>query len=159
MVFSHDLPVLFTISPASNGNWMVDTVPSEPGSFEQRLPLPERWAGLQNEALAAETGWRMKCSCTYEGLWLRQKLVKGPWHWRDWRWKTWGNEGLDDGTSLVSEALQMQPEEVCPGAFPDRHTASTKIGLASDVTTIPSTVADSRRRSGSRRKYRAINLR
>jgi uncharacterized UPF0160 family protein len=56
VVFSHDLPVLFTISPASNGNWMLDTVPPEPGSFEQRLPLPERWAGLQNEALAAETG-------------------------------------------------------------------------------------------------------
>jgi uncharacterized UPF0160 family protein len=56
VVFSHDLPVLFTISPASNGNWMVDTVPPEPGSFEQLLPLPERWAGLQNEALAAETG-------------------------------------------------------------------------------------------------------
>ncbi len=56
VVFSPDLPVLFTISPASNGNWMVDTVPPEPGSFEQLLPLPERWAGLQNEALAAETG-------------------------------------------------------------------------------------------------------
>jgi uncharacterized UPF0160 family protein len=56
VVFSHGLPVLFTISPASNGNWMVDTVPPEPGSFDQRLPLPERWAGLQNEALAAETG-------------------------------------------------------------------------------------------------------
>jgi uncharacterized UPF0160 family protein len=56
VVFSHDLPVLFTISPASNGNWMLDTVPPEPGSFAQRLPLPESWAGLQNEALAAETG-------------------------------------------------------------------------------------------------------
>jgi uncharacterized UPF0160 family protein len=56
VVFSHDLPVLFTISPASNGNWMVDTVPPEPGSFAQRQPLPERWGGLQNEALAAETG-------------------------------------------------------------------------------------------------------
>jgi uncharacterized UPF0160 family protein len=56
VIFSHELPVLFTISPASNGNWMVDTVPPEPGSFEQRLPLPESWAGLQNEALAAESG-------------------------------------------------------------------------------------------------------
>jgi uncharacterized UPF0160 family protein len=56
VVFSHDLPVLFTISPASNGNWMLDTVPPAPGSFEQRLSLPENWAGLQNEALAAETG-------------------------------------------------------------------------------------------------------
>lgn len=56
VIFSHELPVLFTISPASNGNWMVDTVPPEPGSFEQRMPLPERWAGLQNEALAEESG-------------------------------------------------------------------------------------------------------
>jgi len=56
VVFSHDLPVLLTISPASNGNWMVDTVPPEPGSFGQRLPLPASWAGLQNAELAAETG-------------------------------------------------------------------------------------------------------
>lgn len=56
VVFSQDLPVLFTVSPASNGNWMVDAVPPEPGSFAQRLPLPESWAGLQNEALAAQTG-------------------------------------------------------------------------------------------------------
>jgi uncharacterized UPF0160 family protein len=56
VVFSHDLPVLLTISPASNGNWMVDTVPPEPGSFAQRLPLPANWAGLQNAELAAESG-------------------------------------------------------------------------------------------------------
>lgn len=56
VVFAHALPVLFTVSPASNGNWMVDTMPPEPGSFAQRLPLPEAWAGLPAEALAAETG-------------------------------------------------------------------------------------------------------
>lgn len=56
VVFTHDLPVLFTVSPASNGNWMLDTVPPEPGSFDQRLPLPEAWAGLETEALAAQTG-------------------------------------------------------------------------------------------------------
>lgn len=56
VVFSHDLPVLFTVSPASNGNWMVDTVPPEPGSFDQRMPLPEAWAGLQAEDLAAKSG-------------------------------------------------------------------------------------------------------
>lgn len=55
VVFSHNLPVLFTVSPASNGNWMVDTVPPEPGSFEQRLSFPEAWAGLPPEALAAIT--------------------------------------------------------------------------------------------------------
>lgn len=56
VVFTHDLPVLFTVSPASNGNWMLDTVPPEPGSFDQRLSLPEAWAGLEAEALAAQTG-------------------------------------------------------------------------------------------------------
>lgn len=55
-VFSHGLPVLFTISPASNGNWMVDAVPPEPGSFAQRLPLPEAWAGLDAAALVAVSG-------------------------------------------------------------------------------------------------------
>ncbi len=56
VIFSHDLPVLFAISPASNGNWMLDTVPPEPGSFEHRLSLPEGWAGLQNAELAAASG-------------------------------------------------------------------------------------------------------
>jgi uncharacterized UPF0160 family protein len=56
VIFTHDLPVLFTVSPASNGNWMIDTVPPEPGSFDQRLSLPESWAGLQAEELAAESG-------------------------------------------------------------------------------------------------------
>jgi uncharacterized UPF0160 family protein len=56
VIFSHELPVLFAVSPASNGNWMVDTMPPEPGSFAQRLPLPEAWAGLQAEALAAVSG-------------------------------------------------------------------------------------------------------
>lgn len=55
-VFSHDLPVLFTVSPASNGNWMLDTMPPEPGSFDQRLPLPEAWAGLPADVLSRETG-------------------------------------------------------------------------------------------------------
>lgn len=56
VVFSHNLPVLFTASPASNGNWMLDTVPPEPGSFAQKLPLPEAWAGLQADDLIAQTG-------------------------------------------------------------------------------------------------------
>ena len=55
-VFKHGLPVLFTVSPASNGNWMVDTMPPEPGSFAQRLPLPAAWAGLDAAALAEQTG-------------------------------------------------------------------------------------------------------
>ena len=56
VVFDHALPVLFSVSPASNGNWMIDTMPPEPDSFAQRLPLPEAWAGLEGEALAQATG-------------------------------------------------------------------------------------------------------
>ncbi|MFC7472737.1 MYG1 family protein [Dankookia sp. GCM10030260] len=56
VVFAHGLPVLFTVSPASNGNWMVDTMPPEPGSFEQRMPLLEAWAGLDAAALAEKSG-------------------------------------------------------------------------------------------------------
>lgn len=55
-VFSRDLPVIYCVSPASNGNWMIDTMPPEKESFAQRVPLPEAWAGLEREALAATSG-------------------------------------------------------------------------------------------------------
>ena len=55
-VFNHALPVLFAIYPAGNGRWMVDAMPPEPGSFAQRLPLPEAWAGLQDDALVQTSG-------------------------------------------------------------------------------------------------------
>ncbi|WP_421994344.1 MYG1 family protein [Roseococcus sp.] len=56
VIFTHELPVLFTVSPASNGNWMLDTMPPEPGSFAQRHPLPEAWAGLEAGVLAETAG-------------------------------------------------------------------------------------------------------
>src|SRR5690606_13532463 len=56
VVFSRELPVLFAVYPVPNGNWMVDAMPPEPGSFAQRLPLPESWAGLQEGALAEVSG-------------------------------------------------------------------------------------------------------
>lgn len=56
VVFAHDMPVLFAVYPVPNGNWMVDAMPPEPGSFAQRLPLPEAWAGLQDDALAQASG-------------------------------------------------------------------------------------------------------
>lgn len=55
-VFTHGLPVLYAIYPVPNGNWMVDTMPVEPGSFEQRQPLPAAWAGLRGAELAAACG-------------------------------------------------------------------------------------------------------
>lgn len=56
VVHHQRLPVLLAVSPASNGNWMLDTVPPEPGSFAQKLPLPAEWAGLPEEELARVTG-------------------------------------------------------------------------------------------------------
>jgi uncharacterized UPF0160 family protein len=35
---------------------MLDTMPPEPGSFAQRRPLPEAWAGLQERELAQQSG-------------------------------------------------------------------------------------------------------
>ena len=48
--------MLFAVSPAPNGNWMVDAMPPEPDSFAQRLPLPLEWAGLQAGELASRSG-------------------------------------------------------------------------------------------------------
>ena len=55
-VHAHGLPVLYAVYPVSNGNWMVDAMPPEPGSYGQRLPLPEGWAGLRDADLAAACG-------------------------------------------------------------------------------------------------------
>lgn len=55
-VFAHGLPVLYAVYPVPTGNWMVDAMPPEPGSFGQRLPLPEAWAGLRDAELAAASG-------------------------------------------------------------------------------------------------------
>jgi uncharacterized UPF0160 family protein len=55
-VFGKDLPVLYAVYPVPNGNWMVDAMPPQPGSFAQRLPLPEAWAGLRDADLAAACG-------------------------------------------------------------------------------------------------------
>jgi uncharacterized UPF0160 family protein len=55
-VFDNGLPVLYAVYPVPNGNWMVDSMPPEPGSFAQRLPLPAAWAGLRDADLAAASG-------------------------------------------------------------------------------------------------------
>lgn len=55
-VFAHDLPVAYAIYPVSNGNWMVDSMPPEAGSFEQRIPLPQAWAGLPEAELTSVSG-------------------------------------------------------------------------------------------------------
>jgi len=47
---------LYMIYPSGTGQWRIQTVPVEPGSFEDRRPLPKEWAGLSDIALQDETG-------------------------------------------------------------------------------------------------------
>jgi uncharacterized UPF0160 family protein len=51
-----DPDVLLCVFPSETGEWMVQCVPPELGSFDKRLPLPEEWAGLRNEDMDKMTG-------------------------------------------------------------------------------------------------------
>ena len=42
---------LFMVYPSDSGQWRIQTVPVEPGSFENRKSLPKAWAGLSDKAL------------------------------------------------------------------------------------------------------------
>lgn len=47
---------LFMIFPSQTGQWRIQTVPVEPGSFEDRKSLPKQWAGLSDKDLVQVTG-------------------------------------------------------------------------------------------------------
>ena len=47
---------LYMIYPSQTGQWRVQAVPVEPGSFEDKRPLPRQWAGLSDKALQEVTG-------------------------------------------------------------------------------------------------------
>ncbi|MDQ7001033.1 MAG: MYG1 family protein [Mariprofundus sp.] len=47
---------LYMVYPSPTGQWRIQTVPVEPGSFEDRKPLPEAWAGLSGAELQEVTG-------------------------------------------------------------------------------------------------------
>ncbi|MBA6252977.1 MULTISPECIES: MYG1 family protein [unclassified Colwellia] len=47
---------LYMVYPSGSGPWRIQTVPVEPGSFEDRKSLPQAWAGLSDDALKAVTG-------------------------------------------------------------------------------------------------------
>jgi len=57
-IVRNEMPqVLFVISHSvAEQRYMLHTVPSAPESFEARKDLPQHWAGLQGEQLAAATG-------------------------------------------------------------------------------------------------------
>ena len=47
---------LFMIYPSESGQWRIQAVPIELGSFEDRKSLPEQWAGLSGKELQSVTG-------------------------------------------------------------------------------------------------------
>jgi len=42
---------LYVVYPSQTGQWRIQTVPVELGSFEDRKSLPKQWAGLSDQAL------------------------------------------------------------------------------------------------------------
>ncbi len=46
---------LYMVYPSNSGDWRIQTVPVEPGSFEDRKSLPKPWAGLSNKELQEVT--------------------------------------------------------------------------------------------------------
>lgn len=56
-VFESPRKTLLVLHPdSSGGKWVVVCVPDAPGSFGQRLPLPEAWAGLRGSDLETASG-------------------------------------------------------------------------------------------------------
>ena len=47
---------LYIVYPSQTGQWRIQTVPVEPGSFENRKSLPDQWAGLSDKELKEVTG-------------------------------------------------------------------------------------------------------
>ncbi|MDN2662307.1 MYG1 family protein [Psychromonas sp. 14N.309.X.WAT.B.A12] len=60
---------LYMVYPSSTGQWRIQTVPVEPGSFEDRKSLPANWAGLSDKALQEETGLADAMFC-HNGLFI-----------------------------------------------------------------------------------------
>jgi len=60
---------LYVVYPSQTGEWRIQTVPTEPGSFENRKPLPKPWAGLSDQELQAVTGIEDAMFC-HNGLFI-----------------------------------------------------------------------------------------
>ena len=55
-VYALSAEALYMVYPSPSGQWRIQTVPVELGSFEDRKPLPKQWAGLSDKALKDATG-------------------------------------------------------------------------------------------------------
>lgn len=60
---------LYVVYPSQTGQWRIQTVPAELGSFEDRKSLPKGWAGLSGKALQQETGIEDAMFC-HNGLFI-----------------------------------------------------------------------------------------
>lgn len=60
---------LYMVYPSETGQWRIQTVPVEPGSFEDRKPLPTPWAGLSDKELQDVTGIKDAMFC-HNGLFI-----------------------------------------------------------------------------------------
>ncbi len=60
---------LYVLYPAPTGEWRIQCVPVEHGSFENRKPLPASWAGLNGAELQAATGIADAVFC-HNGLFI-----------------------------------------------------------------------------------------
>ncbi|MBL4796677.1 MAG: MYG1 family protein [Oleispira sp.] len=60
---------LYMVYPSNSGDWRIQTVPVEPGSFEDRKSLPKPWAGLSNEEFQAVTNLDDAMFC-HNGLFI-----------------------------------------------------------------------------------------
>ncbi|NXI97704.1 MYG1 protein, partial [Psophia crepitans] len=49
-------PLQMVLFPDRGGQWRAQSVPAGPHTFESRLPLPEPWRGVRDEALSQLTG-------------------------------------------------------------------------------------------------------
>ncbi len=60
---------LFMVYPSQTGQWRIQTVPVELGSFENKKSLPKAWAGLSDQALQEVTGIADAMFC-HNGLFI-----------------------------------------------------------------------------------------
>ena len=60
---------LYMVYPSDSGQWRIQTVPFELGSFEDRKSLPKSWAGLSNTELQNVTGINDAMFC-HNGLFI-----------------------------------------------------------------------------------------
>jgi len=60
---------LFMVYPSQTGQWRIQTVPVELGSFEDRKELPKPWAGLSDKGLQDVTGLDDAMFC-HNGLFI-----------------------------------------------------------------------------------------